>query len=339
MLKTDRIDYRYILVSRFAGQNDASNGAISRICAWMKAFPELKVVGEGETLPSSDAKKTLVCCDITGQNVAGIVRLWAAWRAFRPIAFMQDSQTRYYSNQLAFRLARFERASLISLINMLRGGVRELVAKTLYRRVGYVSHVDARCVPPKGAVVELLMPLLQVASLDKERARQNKIGLLANFDYAPNADGLLILLSSPNLAKCLRDNGLTLVLLGYHAKEFIARLPEHINLSIDCELSGPFVDVVAVMDYVDFMINPAFYGAGAKNKMIESAQAQKICFAWHKFRGEFGYNDASTIYFDSIDDLVIKITLLCKAQTESSLLPANLAAARVKVQSFYLGSR
>ncbi len=298
--------------------------------AWTLAVPSLEVIARDTANPTLYASSVRVCCDLCGDNAHKIIREWWRWRRHRPIAFMQDSQARFHADQFRFRWSMRDVRAPISLLNFIRGLVRELLARMLFAKVGYISHKDAAYVLPKGTAVDVLLPQLTACMTLKEPAPAASplIGVLGNFLYSPNSDGLKALLNHRRFGHTLQRNGLKLALLGIGSMELLRSLPIAPRSLISEADSGPFADLHDVAQPFPFFISPAMYGAGIKNKLLELAALKKPCFAWHGFRGEHGYDDDYTYYFDSIDQLATHIELLSRLRKETSLTnPALLKAA------------
>lgn len=332
---------KFVLVTKKAVPEDDGNGCATRIRAWLKLLPEMQVLTleQANALGSEEMANSLVCCDITGMSSTDIVKIWRSMRAYRPVAFAQDSQTRFYVTQL-FAFVRSNRWKIIRpVINIIRGGAREILARYLFGQVGYISHIDARTLRRAGHVVPVTLVGVQSAEgIGIRQSNQPEVCIFGNFNYSPNRHGIEDLFATSEWRGENRLFQNKTAIIGFGADLVLQKLAENLVHSIDLSRSGPAIQIFEALEPFDIVVLPAGYGSGVKNKVIEVSQLGKLVFCWSGFRGEYGYDERFTIFFDTYRDLIRRLDMIILDAIEQPELSLATLKMRQDVIQFLMSS-
>jgi hypothetical protein len=299
-----------IVISGHGLEPEHTNGASSRLAAWRTVLPEIIIARSPSDLPQGHGE-CLLCVDLTGANFTTILGSWRNLRRFKPVAYLQDSQARYFASQIMFRVKSGNPSIFLSMINYVRGYSREFATKILFRKVGYISEVDASYVWKKSHTLTVLGPMLNVTKLGRPIKQIMTIGMIANFQYPPNLDGVAFLLNSNVFLSFLKTNKIQIRLIGHKSSQLAGILKNKFGDVVDSENSMPFSDLSSALSTVDLTINPAHYGAGVKNKIIESTNEGILSLSYCGVRSEFPYSYPLVHYYDNPAQLTQKLQELC----------------------------
>ena len=292
---------KIIVLSKYYFEDNVKNGASSRLNAWKYVYGEMvkfNSINSNLTIKNKD----VLIIDFPGAKIPDIIRIWILFRRYNPKFFLQDSQLRFFYTKLLFDFKFCEYNKLImDIINCLRGAVREISARILFNKVGYVSSVDANYFLNKGSAIQLLESN-RYSNKEKSTIKFKKIiGIVGNFNYSPNSDSLQKIFINKDFISALKNNNIKIRILGYESESYIKNiLFEYLDI-IDIGNSGRFDNLDDVTKDIGIFISPVLYGSGVKNKINEVSNLNKVTLAWEGLREEYPYSQKNIIYFNFND--------------------------------------
>jgi hypothetical protein len=221
--------------------------------------------------------------DIVGYNLIDLFTLY--YKFGNIIVYFQDSQIRYYLSKLKYK--KF--LSITSLINLFRAILRELFSKLIFKKVIYISYIDASIIPYKSI---FLPTLFSNINLNLEKPKYNKkIAIYANYNYEPNILNLKFIENLNTLAKILN---IKIDIVGHNS---------NFNKKFSNIFNNGTISSLDVLKNYDFVILTAKFGSGIKNKIIELNNLKINVLFYKEFYFEYPYNLHYSFLYSNDKDL------------------------------------